>query len=205
MSRLEFFFDVSSPWTYLAFHNVQPMARELSVAIDWRPILVGGVFNAVNQSVYESRANPVPVKARWHRKSMMDWARLAGLKIRFPPAVFPVNSVTVMRACCALLERNGGDAAMVRFARAAFEAYWGEDVDISQDAAVRAIAARAGEDADALLAAAISPDMKARLRANTDELIARGGFGSPTMFVGGDDMYFGNDTLPLVRAALGRG
>lgn len=136
---------------------------------------------------------------------MMDWARLAGLKIRFPPAVFPVNSVTVMRACCALLERNGGDAAMVRFARAAFEAYWSEDVDISQDAAVRAIAARAGEDADALLAAATSPDMKTRLRANTDELIARGGFGSPTMFVGGDDMYFGNDTLPLVWAALGRG
>jgi 2-hydroxychromene-2-carboxylate isomerase len=199
MSRLEFFFDVSSPWTYLAFHNVQPMAAELGVAIEWKPILVGGVFNAVNQSVYESRANPVLVKARWHKKSMMDWARLAGLKIRFPPSVFPVNSVTVMRACCAL-----EPDPMIRFARAAFEAYWGDDVDISKEDAVRAIAARAGQDADALLAAANSPEMKAQLRANTDEVIARGGFGSPTMFVNGDDMYFGNDVLPLVKAALQR-
>jgi 2-hydroxychromene-2-carboxylate isomerase len=136
MPRLEFFFDVSSPWTYLAFHNVQPMAAELGVPIVWRPILVGGVFNAVNQSVYENRANPVPAKARWHWKSMMDWARLAGLTIRFPPSVFPVNSVAVMRALCAL-----DDDALVRVARAAFEAYWRDDVDISKDEAFDVIAA----------------------------------------------------------------
>jgi 2-hydroxychromene-2-carboxylate isomerase len=201
MTALHFYFDVSSPWTYLAFHNVQPLAAELGVAIDWRPILVGGVFNAVNQSVYESRANPVPAKARWHGKSMQDWARLAGLTIRFPPSVFPVNSVTVMRALCAL---EGDD--LVRFARAAFEAYWAEDVDISADAAVEDLARRAGLDPATVLAQARSPEMKAKLRAHTEELIARGGFGSPTMFVMREgeagDFYFGNDALPLVRAAL---
>jgi 2-hydroxychromene-2-carboxylate isomerase len=203
MARLEFFFDVSSPWTYLAFHNVQPLAAELGVPIDWKPILVGGVFNAVNQSVYESRANPVMVKARWHKKSMMDWARLAGLKITFPPAVFPVNSVKVMRACCGLLEEEGS-AAMVRFARAAFEAYWGDDADISKDDVVAAVARAAGLDPDAVLASANAQKNKDALRANTDDVIARGGFGSPTMFVDGADMYFGNDVLPLVRAALMR-
>ncbi len=203
MPHLHFYFDVSSPWTYLAFHNVQPLAARHGVVIDWRPILVGGVFNAVNQSVYENRANPVPAKARWHGKSMADWARLAGLTIRFPPAVFPVNSVTVMRALCAL---EGDD--LVRLSRAAFEAYWAEGVDISADAAVEDLARRAGLDPAVVLAAARSPEMKAKLRANTDELIVRGGFGSPTMFVvqagAPDDFYFGNDALPLVDAALAR-
>ena len=57
---IEVFFDCSSPWTYLAFENIQPMAAELGVTIDWRPILVGGIFNSVNPSVYESRRTPVP-------------------------------------------------------------------------------------------------------------------------------------------------
>ena len=62
---IEFFFDCSSPWTYLGFHNIQPLATELKVPIRWRPILVGGVFNSVNPSVYASRENPVPAD-RWH-------------------------------------------------------------------------------------------------------------------------------------------
>ncbi|NEV76547.1 2-hydroxychromene-2-carboxylate isomerase, partial [Rhodopseudomonas sp. BR0C11] len=62
---LEFFFDCSSPWTYLAFHNIQPLAKEMGEEITWRPILVGGIFNSVNPSVYESRKTPVPLKARY--------------------------------------------------------------------------------------------------------------------------------------------
>lgn len=88
------------------------------------------------------------------------------------------------------------------FARAAFQAYFRDDVDISQDDGVRKVCAVAGVDADALLAAIADPAVRDELRANTDELIARGGYGSPTIFVGGDDMYFGNDHLPLVQAAL---
>jgi 2-hydroxychromene-2-carboxylate isomerase len=196
---IEFFFDCSSPWTYLAFHNIQPLAAEFGAAITWRPILVGGIFNTINPSVYEGRAHPVPAKARYSGKDMQDWARVAGLKIKMPPSVFPVNSVKAMRMCLVL-----GGERLVPFATDVFETYWGADQDISQDAVLREVCGRVGLDADALLAAQAADDIKAQLRANTDEVMARGGFGSPTIFVGGTDMYFGNDRLPLVRAALER-
>jgi 2-hydroxychromene-2-carboxylate isomerase len=201
MAMIEFFFDCSSPWTYLAFHNIQPMAAELGLTIVWRPILVGGVFNTVNPSVYASRENPIPAKAAYMRKDLDDWARDAGLRIRFPPRVFPVNSVKAMRACI-LLEADG---KLVAFARAVFEAYWGDDEDISQDAVLARIATRLGIDSEYLLKGVGAPAVKDTLRANTDELIRRGGFGSPTIFVGRADMYFGNDRLGLVRAAVARG
>jgi 2-hydroxychromene-2-carboxylate isomerase len=197
---IEFFFDCSSPWTYLAFENIQPLAAELGEEIVWRPILVGGVFNTVNPSVYEGRRTPVPLKARYSGKDLQDWARLAGLKIKMPPSVFPVNSVKVMRACLVLEPRG----LLVAFARAAFEAYWSRDVDISKDDAVADLCRFVGADPIEVMAAAAEPAIKDQLRANTDEVIARGGFGSPTIFVGGNDMYFGNDRLPLVRAAVER-
>jgi 2-hydroxychromene-2-carboxylate isomerase len=195
---IEFFFDCSSPWTYLAFHNIQPLAAELGAAIRWRPVLVGGVFNSVNPSVYFAREHPVPAKQAYQFKDMQDWARAAGLAIKFPPGVFPVNSVKAMRGCI-LLEPEG---KLVAFARAAFELYWGEDRDISDDAVLAEACARAGVDAAAFSAGIARQQIKVQLKANTDELIRRGGFGSPTMFVKGADMYFGNDRLPLVRAAL---
>jgi len=193
---IDFFFDCSSPWTYLAFHNVQPMAAQIGVAIHWRPILVGGVFNAVNPSVYAQRDNPVPAKQNYMHKDIQDWARLAGLKITMPPTVFPVNSVKAMRGCIWL----SNDAQMLRFARAVFEAYWSRDRDISDDQVLADVCAECGIDAVALLEGITQPDIKNRLKANTEELVRRGGFGSPTLFVG-DDMYFGNDRLELVRAA----
>jgi 2-hydroxychromene-2-carboxylate isomerase len=198
---IEFFFDISSPWTYLAFHNVQPMAAELGVPIRWRPMLVGGVFNSINPSVYASRDNPVPAKATYMKKDMQDWARSAGIAIKFPPTVFPVNSVKAMRGCLWLAPQG----KLVPFASAAFAAYWGDDRDISQDAVLASLCADAGVDPDAFFAGIARQDIKDQLKANTDELIRRGGFGSPTLFVNGDDMYFGNDRLPLVREALLRG
>ncbi len=197
---IEVFFDCSSPWTYLAFENIQPIAAEFGETITWRPILVGGIFNSVNGSVYEQRQNPVPLKARYSGKDLQDWARLAGLKIKMPPSVFPVNSVKVMRACLVLEPRG----LLVPFARAAFQAYWSRDEDISKDTVFAALCREVGVDPAETLAAASEPAVKDALRANTEEVIARGGFGSPTIFVGKTDMYFGNDRLPLVRAALQR-
>jgi 2-hydroxychromene-2-carboxylate isomerase len=195
---IECFFDCSSPWTYLAFHNLQPLARELGVAVTWRPILVGGVFNTVNPSVYEQRATPVPAKARYMKKDLADWARAAGIEIVFPPTVFPVNSVKAMRGCLWLAPQD----RLVDFATRVFEAYWGEDRDISQDAVLTEICGELGIDAQAFLAGVAAPEVKDQLRRNTEELIARGGFGSPTLFVEGGDMFFGNDRLPLVAAAV---
>src|SRR6185312_1653346 len=160
---IEFFFDCSSPWTYLAFHNIQPLAAEFGETISWRPILVGGVFNTINPSVYEGRANPVPAKARYSGKDLQDWARLAGLRIKMPPSVFPVNSVKAMRMCLVLAPQG----KLVAFARAVFEAYWGDDADISQDAVLVRVCERLGLDAAALLAAQAEPPVKDQLRANT--------------------------------------
>ena len=193
---IEFFFDCSSPWTYLAFHNIQPLAREFGEEIIWRPILVGGIFNTINPSVYATRDNPVPAKLAYQKKDMADWARQAGLAIKMRPTVFPVNSVKAMRGCIFL----GKD--MVPFARAVFEIYWGEDQDISQDAVLAEVCKRTGVDPQKLLAGIAQQQVKDQLKANTDEVMARGGFGSPTIFLAGDDMYFGNDRLELVRAAL---
>jgi 2-hydroxychromene-2-carboxylate isomerase len=195
--QLEFYFDCSSPWTYLAFHAVQPLAVELDAQIAWKPILVGGVFNAVNQTVYENRAKPNPLKHAYMLKDLADWARLYGLTIVFPPAVFPVNSVKCMRGALVALDQD----RLVPYATAAFEAYWSHDRDLSSDEVIGKIAARAGLDRQRFFAGIGSDACKARLRANTQELIARGGFGSPTMFVG-SSMYFGNDRLALVKAAL---
>ncbi|MDX1648685.1 MAG: 2-hydroxychromene-2-carboxylate isomerase [Myxococcota bacterium] len=199
MSRLEFFFDCSSPWTYLAFHRIEEVAREGGAELVWKPILVGGVFNQVNDDVYQQRAHPNPRKAKYAAKDLQDWARLYGIRIGWP-SIFPVNSVKAMRGVLV-----AGDAGRLpAFARAVFEAYWGEDRDVADPKVLGELAAGVGLDPDAFLEAIATPEVKARLRANTDELIARGGFGSPTMFVDGDDMYFGNDRLPLVREALRR-
>ena len=195
---IEFFFDCSSPWTWLAFRNLQPLARELGVEVRWRPVLVGGIFNAVNPSVYEFRERGVPAKQAYLRKDLADWARLAGIRILFPPTVFPVNSVKAMRGCL-FLEPEG---RLVPFAEAAFHAYWSEDRDISQDAVLADLCAQVGVEPARFFAGIAEPAIKDRLRANTEEVIARGGFGSPTIFVGGDDMYFGNDRLGLLREAV---
>jgi 2-hydroxychromene-2-carboxylate isomerase len=197
---IEFFFDCSSPWTYLAFHNIQPLAKEFGEEISWRPILVGGIFNSINPSVYASREHPVQAKVDYQKKDMADWARSAGLTIKMRPTVFPVNSVKTMRGCLSLAPQG----KLVPFARAAFEIYWAEDKDISQDAVLTEICKRVGVEPEKFFAGIGQQVIKDQLKANTDEVIARGGFGSPTIFLDKTDMYFGNDRLPLIREALQR-
>jgi hypothetical protein len=103
MAKLEFFYDCSSPWTYLAFTKIEEVANRHRAELIWKPILVGGLFNTVNPSVYENRAKPVPVKAKYYTKDLRDWANFYGLKIG-NPTVFPVNSVKAMRGAFVALE-----------------------------------------------------------------------------------------------------
>ncbi len=176
---IEFFFDCSSPWTYLAFHNIQPMAKELGAEITWKPFLVGGVFNTVNRSMYEARERPVPAKQTYMQKDLADWSRLAGIKIKMPPTVFPVNSVKAMRGC--LWVQSQGQ--LIPFATALFEAYWGDDQDISNDEVLTKICERIGVDPQKFFAGIGEQAIKDQLKANTDEAIQRGAFGSPTIYL----------------------
>ncbi len=200
MATLEFFFDCSSPWTYLAFTRIQPIAARTGTDIVWKPILVGGIFNAVNREVYERRANPDPRKAVHAAKDLQDWARLTGLTIVMPPPMFPVKATLAMR--CALAAQEEGK--IVGFASCCFYAYWTDGKDISLPHVIAEVCATADLDAAHILERSQTPQIKDRLRANTDEVIARGGYGSPTMFVDGTDMYFGNDRMELIEAALSR-
>jgi 2-hydroxychromene-2-carboxylate isomerase len=199
MHTLEFFFDCSSPWTYLAFERVQRLKQRVDFALVWRPILVGGVFNKVNASVYENRANPVPAKARYYQKDLKDWARHVGVAIGSPP-VFPVNSVKAMRGAYVALEYD----SLESYARRVFQRYWGDLKDISQDEVLRDIVDACGLSVDEFFAKIAAQPYKDRLRDTTEELMQRGGFGSPTMFIDHDDMYFGNDRMELIEAALVR-
>ena len=197
MHTIEFFFDCSSPWTYLAFESIQPIAARGDVDVVYRPILVGGIFNSANPSVYENRANPVPAKAKYYQKDLQDWAEAVGVTIGQPP-VFPVNSVKVMRGAFVAIE----EGVLEPYARKAFQRYWGELADISQDEEVKGIAEAAGLDVVEFFAKINHQGYKDRLKENTDECMRRGGFGSPTMFLNGEDMYFGNDRVQLLAAKL---
>ena len=93
---------------------------------------------------------------------------------------------------------------MLPFARTVFQIYWGEDKDISQDAVLAEVCQRCGIDSKTFFAGIAEQPIKDQLKANTDEVMGRGGFGSPTIFLDKTDMYFGNDRLPLIRDALAR-
>ncbi|MEY4500278.1 MAG: hypothetical protein RIS52_168 [Pseudomonadota bacterium] len=200
-NRIEFFYDLSSPWTYLAFTNLSGVLERTGSSAVLRPILVGGVFNAVNPAVYAARdqINSPKMKHLW--KTLPDWAVLAGVHIIFPSQWHPAKSVNAMRFSCALADDM---PALAQFTKAAFESYFGRAENLDDPDVLVALAQAAGLDGEALRAAAQTDAVKALLRANTQELITRGGYGSPTIFVDNTTLYFGNDQLPLVEAALMR-
>jgi len=198
VAHVEFFYDLSSPWTYLAFNNIQPFLTETGADITWRPFLVGGVFNAVNPSVYQARAEPMDPKIVHNYRWLHEWARVAGLPLVFPTAHHPVKSVLAMRACC-VLEQD--QPTLQRFSKAAFDAYFARGENIDDPDVIRAIAEECDLDGASLVSGTKEQSIKDQLRSNTEEAITRGAYGSPTMYVG-DSQYFGNDQLPLVRAAL---
>ncbi len=195
--NVDFFFDCSSPWTWLGFEKLVRAAAEDGFEINWRPFLVGAVFNAVNKSVYAMRADPQSARSRYLAKDLQDWARDEGLHIKMPPSVFPVNSARAMRALLVAADAGRCEPA----ARRLFQLYWSEDRDISQPEVISVALAEAGMDPSATLAEADGEVRRAQLRANGEALIAAGGFGTPS-FLLGDDLYFGQDRLELVRAAV---
>jgi 2-hydroxychromene-2-carboxylate isomerase len=199
MTTIEFFFDYSSPWTYLAYDRIEAFCEKNKAELVWKPFLVGGVFNKVNPSVYQRRENPVPPKDNYYRKDMHDWARMQGIDL-IKPSIFPLNSVKALRGAFVAIDEGKISA----YSKGCFKAYWTDDQDISQEDILRPIAEAAGMDGDAFMAKITEEPIKRKLFETTDEIIAREGFGSPTFFLDKDDMYFGNDRLEVMQAAIDR-
>ncbi|VAV92267.1 2-hydroxychromene-2-carboxylate isomerase [hydrothermal vent metagenome] len=199
MVHVEFYFDLSSPWTCLTFNNIQPIIQETGTNIVYKPFLVGGVFNAVNKSVYAGRDDPNNPKMKFFLKSLRDWAEWSEVPMNFPSPYHPVKSVNAMRFCCALEEDQ---SALFRFIKAAFEAYFTDQRNLDDPEVLIAIANEVGLGGVALAEQLQSDVVKTKLRENTRQVIDRGGFGSPSIFVNETDMYFGNDQLPLVKRAI---
>ena len=195
---IEFYFDCSSPWTYLAFAEIVSLSRRHELEIDWKPVLVGGVFNTVNQDVYEFRKKPNPLKLKYSNDDLNLWSKVRGISITFPK-VFPVNSVKAMRGCLYAKKEN----KLVEFANNIFQAYWSEGVDISQEDLLFSIAKDSNLDAEEFKKFIASQEAKNLLIENTDELIERGGFGSPTFFYK-ENFFFGNDRLHLLEEAISK-
>lgn len=198
--KIELYFDCASPWSYLCFERIIPLAEGFGLPIEWRPVLVGGIFNTVNPGIEfnKSKDKIPPRKLAYHSKNLQDWANLTGLKINFPPAGHPVNSVKAMRACLVLKPMG----QLIPFARACFQAYFGEERALSDDTVLLDICQQIDVDGKWLLGRIAEQDVKDALRVTVDDAIARGAFGVPTIFLDDTDIYFGVDSLQLVAARL---
>lgn len=192
--RLEFYFDYGSPFSYLADTQLAELARRTGATIVYKPILLGAVLKATGS------ASPmaVPAKGKYMGTELRRWAQRYGVPV---PANshFPVNTLRIMRGAVAAAKLG----CFARYHAAIYKAFWRDGLDLGDDAGLRKTLAGAGLDADALLAAIEDADVKDRLRANTEEALARGVFGAPAFFVA-DEMFWGNYRLDWVEAALSR-
>lgn len=198
MPDVDFFFDYSCPWTYLAYTRLKETATRTGARIVWRPILLDDLFEQVNPALKADRRDPDPRRAQYQAKDLRDWAHYCAVTIELP-AGRPVYAEPAARGALAA-ERAG---RMPAYSDAIFSAYFERGLDIGAADVVVEIAAAAGLNPEVIDAAVRDADSAAGVRANVDELIGRGGFGSPTLFVG-DHMFFGNDRMPLVEFALGQ-
>lgn len=192
MKKVDFFFDLSSPYSYLAATQMHTLGERSGASVTWKPMVLGAVFKAAGNEMPAR----VPAKGRWMGLDLQRWAEHYGVPFRFS-SHFPVNAIKAMRLVL-VDHARGSEVAL-----AAFRALWAEDRDITQEAELRRIAEMGGLDPATALTAIEEPAIKDRLRANTDEAITRGAFGAPTFLVG-DELFWGNDRLHFVEAALRR-
>jgi len=197
MKKIEYFLDCSSPWTYLSFQGILEVSKIKEIEIVWKPILVGGIFNSINPSVYESRKNPVKEKLNYSQKDLNDWANLRRITINWP-TIFPVNSVKAMRGAFYFIDKGGIES----YLESVFRAYWTDGDDISDLETLLKIVDSNQADRDKFEEFIDTQEVKERLIKNTQELMDRGGFGSPTFFINKTDMYFGNDRIQLIESIL---
>ena len=192
--RVDFFFDVGSPASYLAWTQLPALCASAGAELAYRPMLLGGVFQATGN------ASPATIPAKG-RYSNLDFARFAkryGVPLVINPH-FPIITLLLMRGATGVQMRMPD--RLQDYLRGVFHAMWVEPKNLNEPALTAQALVDAGFDPAEILALTNDAEVKAQLRANTDEAIARGAFGAPTMFVG-EQMFFGQDRLDFVREAL---
>ncbi|RAS25063.1 MULTISPECIES: 2-hydroxychromene-2-carboxylate isomerase [unclassified Pseudomonas] len=193
---VEFYFDLGSPASYLAWTQLPTLCARNGATLVYRPMLLGGVFQATGN------ASPamVPAKGRYMFTDLGRYARRYGVPFGMPPG-FPVNTLTLMRGVIGMQLRSPGQFDVL--VAALFRGLWAQQRNLSDAATLDETLGQAGFDPAAFHALAADGEVKAELKRVTEEAVARGVFGAPTVFVEGE-MFFGQDRLDFVEEALAR-
>ncbi|HEV2612831.1 MAG TPA: 2-hydroxychromene-2-carboxylate isomerase [Noviherbaspirillum sp.] len=194
MKQVEFFFDVGSPYSYLAYHQLPKITRAKGAEIVWRPMLLGAVFQAAGNS---SPAG-IPVKASYLAIDLERWARHFDVPFKNNPH-FPINTLQLMRGATGMQMRS--EEEFHHYLSTIFSAMFEHPRNLGNLEELTAVL-EAGGISPALYMELIADDkVKQALKKNTEEAVSRGVFGAPTFFVG-SDMYWGQDRLHFVEQAL---
>ena len=186
----DFFYDLSSPYSYLASTQLAGIEARTGARALLFPITLGGLRKSTGHQM------PPAAQLKYMSQDTARWARQYGVAMQIP-AAFPISTIQPLRACIAADRKGAGAAAM----HALFRIYWGEGQDISDPAVIERALSAVGLDGKALLAATQEQEVKDALRRNTELALARGVFGVPTIFVG-ERSFWGNDRLQFVEKEL---
>ena len=189
---IEFYFDVGSPASYLAWTQIAEIAQRNGAKLEYKPMLLGGVFKATGNSSPAA----VPAKGRYTQVDFQRFAQRYAVPFAQNP-FFPINTMHLMRGAVAYL----GTDRFVPYIDTVFQAMWVDQQDMGNPEVLARVLGQAGFDPAALMEKINEPAVKDRLREITEQAIERGVFGAPTMFVG-DEMFFGQDRLDFVEQAL---
>lgn len=192
---VEFFFDYRCPWSYLALVRLTETATRTGAAVVWKPVNVNDVLEQTGGGT-ESQRNTK--RARYQRKDLQDWSVYCGVNMNYPPT-WSDDSVPALRGAVVAIE----EGCALPYSRRVFGSLFGEGKDIAQMAVLSKIAQDIGMDGHRFETRLGEDSTLATVNQNGAELLQRGGFGTPTLFVA-DSMFFGNDRMPLVEFAIGQ-
>jgi len=195
---IEFWFDFSSPYGYLAAQKIDALAARHGRTVDWRPMLLGVAFKQSGQAPLTQ----IPLKGDYSRRDFTRSARFHGVADFRMPEKFPIPSQAPARIVLWAKARDPAQAAVV--AKALYRAYFFEGLDVSDPEVAADVAARTGLDRAAARAAVDDPAVKDLLKREVDGGIARGVFGSPFVFVDGEP-FWGLDRFDQIDRWLATG
>ncbi|MDZ5111432.1 2-hydroxychromene-2-carboxylate isomerase [Pseudomonas putida] len=196
-NTVDFFFDLGSPASYLAWTQLPDLCARLGATLRYRPMLLGGVFQATGN------ASPVmiPAKGRYMFTDLARFAARYGVPLEWPPG-FPINTLTLMRGAVGTQLRS--PERFEALLAVLFNGLFAQRRNLGDSAILDDTLRQGGFDPQTFRALAADDEVKAALRLATEEAVERGVFGAPTCFVG-DEMFFGQDRLDFVEEALRQG